>query len=563
MVLSIKTMISAVALILFHGHCQNNINSYPCAEAGIPSEPLYYDEQLVDHLSTNITTSNSNRTYWRHRYYASNKYFHGPGSPIFLIMGGEGEIKPSKGLYYPFIVEHLAKEFGAHVIQPEHRFYGESQPLGHDFDFTIIDYHQSDLNGSTPIITTSLMTSEQAMWDAVRLVQKIQADLGCSTNKTHDPHLYCPVITVGGSYPGFLSAMMRIRHPTVVDMAYAASAPMLFYSQNIKHPSDYYDHITKVAEKSSKGCSDAVRRTLVNETGPLLTGIQTVEELKKVASSLGICENTVPRYIIDAVDTAGSVEDMLLFYEELMMVVGYTFANCNMANYPPDNTTLLYQACQIFQNEDLTPEGKISQFLIGIDRADNDKATCFNMTAQVPSGNNATISSGDWSGVGTSHDGEMWDFQTCTLLVEQISFGGISDNSTSSMFPKREWTIEWMTNHCEKRFGVSPKPYQLVNEWKFNEEELGNITSKILFTNGMNDGWSVGGIQHNISDTILALNFENGAHHSDLSGVGPSDRDTPDIKSGFKQIQSILKHWLEEDKNTAFLRHQYSNQQVS
>lgn len=29
---------------------------------------------------------------------------------------------------------------------------------------------------------------------------------------------YCPVVTVGGSYPGFLSAMMRLRYPAVVDM---------------------------------------------------------------------------------------------------------------------------------------------------------------------------------------------------------------------------------------------------------------------------------------------------------------------------------------------------------
>ena len=50
--------------------------------------------------------------------------------------------------------------------------------------------------------------------------------------------------------------------------------------------------------------------------------------------------------------------------------------------------------------------------------------------------------------------------------------------------------------------------------------------------------------QNNISETLLALNFENGAHHSDLSGVGPSDRDTDDIKEGFVQIKNILEDWL-------------------
>ena len=49
----------------------------------------------------------------------------------------------------------------------------------------------------------------------------------------------CPVITVGGSYPGWLSAMMRLRYPEVVDMAYAGSAPMLFYSQLVDQAAYY------------------------------------------------------------------------------------------------------------------------------------------------------------------------------------------------------------------------------------------------------------------------------------------------------------------------------------
>jgi hypothetical protein len=54
----------------------------------------------------------------------------------------------------------------------------------------------------------------------------------------------------------------------------------------------------------------------------------------------------------------------------------------------------------------------------------------------------------------------------------------------------------------------------------------------------------VSGIQHNLTETLVALNFPNGAHHSDLSGKGPSPDDTDDIRHGFDQIEEILGAWL-------------------
>jgi len=60
------------------------------------------------------------------------------------------------------------------------------------------------------------------------------------------------------------------------------------------------------------------------------------------------------------------------------------------------------------------------------------------------------------------------------------------------------------------------------------------------------DGWSVGGIKTNLSDSLIALNFENGAHHSDLSHLGPNPNDTQDIAEGYKTIARLLGKWLNE-----------------
>jgi hypothetical protein len=314
---------------------------------------------------------------------------------------------------------------------------------------------------------------------------------------------------------------------------------MKFYSQHVNQ-TEYYNHITRVADEAYNGCSGAVRSNLVDSLGSMVRDVKTMDDFEEMLSMLGVCQDTVPTYI-----ETGDIEMIRnTFYQEINMIVAYTFANYNMAYYPPGNTTSLYQACSVFVNQDLEPYERLSRFLLRVNNSSSkstlvkQKQRCFDMTSQLPAGKNATISSGDWSGVGSQRNGQMWDFQTCHLLVEQIGFG------RGSMFPDRPWTMEWLVQHCQKRFGVVPDPYKLVQEWEFDDLEHLGVTH-ILFTNGLNDGWSVGGITHNISDTLLVLNFENGAHHSDLSAVGPSDRDTLDIQHGFLQIASILKEWLD------------------
>ena len=135
----------------------------------------------------------------------------------------------------------------------------------------------------------------------------------------------------------------------------------------------------------------------------------------------------------------------------------------------------------------------------------------------------------------------MWDFQLCTTVVDPIGF------SSESMFPKRRWTYTALTDYCQKRYGkeVTPRPHALVDDMGF-DDLVGNGASRILFTNGLQDMWSGGSYLENVSDSILALNFENGAHHSDLSHVGPSEKDTDDIRLGFVQITNILAKWLDE-----------------
>ena len=504
----------------------------PFVSAGMPAPELFFEHQLIDHDDPTAGT-------WSQRYYIWEYGFRGPGFPIFVIMGGEGNIEPQTGLMYPFVADTLANDLGAFVLQPEHRFYGKSLPVRVT---------------STYDPREKLFTPEQALKDAMKLVRFYQKLLQCSTDRSSPA--YCPVVTFGGSYPGWLSAMARLRFPEVVDMAYSASAPMRFYSQQTGQQA-YYDHIAEVADKALPGCASAVRSALStvndiilshsassqwitdesndkignhdnNSTSIVpLSGVQSIDDL---AVKLGFCKGSVPSYIKDA----------QTFADEVFMIFGYCTANDNMANYPPTTSTRLYEMCESFILGESSPMTKVAAFFQH--RLPTTNTGCVPMDSQMPTGRNATISGGDWSGDGTGRNGESWDFQTCTLLIEKIGF------SEKSMIPPRQWSLDWMNKHCHDRFGVTPQPFKLVFDWGFDYLVDKTNASHILFTNGLNDGWSVAGIKKTLSPTLIALNFPNGAHHSDLNGRVPSADDTPDIQAGFRTTRNILAGWLAELK---------------
>ena len=475
---------------------------------------LFYHDQLVNHFNDN------NKDTWKNRYYKSTTYFEGPGHPIFMLNGGEGVLGH---MVYPFITQHLASYFGAAVIQIEHRFYGPYPPVK---DATVSDLLE-------------LLTPQQAMADMVRLGKEFKKELKCSYHR--DSSNYCPIITVGASYPGNLAALLRLVYPDFVDIAYASSAPLRTHTQLVDQ-NVYYDIVTNAAEHASPGCANAVRMTLMEARDQIKEEISVTN----AAGKMNLCLHTLPQYITNL--------DILSV--DVMMAVGFSFANYDMDAYPPGPNLGLYKACRVFQDEDLqwfTPLEKVGIFFQLVKQAKegfktknlkdgvNNDSDCFDLSVFLPDGEHATITTSDWSGSGGGNDGKMWDFQLCTKYIAPIGF------SSESMFPPRKWTYKHLTTYCQLRYGkkVVPQPYELVKDFGF-DDLVGNGASRILFTNGKQDMWYGGSYTEDLSDTILALNFENGAHHSDLTHIGPQDDDTDDIKEGHIRIKQILEKWLDD-----------------
>ena len=110
---------------------------------------------------------------------------------MLVYTGNEGPIEGF--IANSQFLETLAASLGADLVFIEHRYYGTSQP------FDPIYYQH--------------LSSTQALADFAAIITHLQP-----TPKF--------VVAAGGSYGGMLAAWMRVKYPSIVGAAYAASAPL-------------------------------------------------------------------------------------------------------------------------------------------------------------------------------------------------------------------------------------------------------------------------------------------------------------------------------------------------
>ena len=408
-------------------------------------------------------------------------------------------------MLYPFITEDLAKRFGAAVVQPEHRFYGPYQPL--PFPSSVKD-------------RLDLFTPAQAMSDMRRLVmghlrEKGQDFEGCSPHRSSKK--YCPLITIGASYPGFLSAMFRLLHSDVVDMAYASSAPLLMYAQ-VTDNREYYNIVTRAAERASPGCAHAVKMTFT-EVDQLILDSPTVDD---AALAVGVCAgNQLPVALNTTKDLA----------EGLNLMAVYAFANNDMGVYPPGDN-VMYEVCQSFQDHSKNSTETLKAYFTAQAIADyEDSNGCKGpaSTSKVCSkeamdkyledmfvGDCKDMRSDSGPGPfdapedapeydkfdGREYDdGESWDFQTCTNLIF------LAGQGNESMFPVHLASYKESTQDCQDRFGSNiglPRPTELNNMWQFapGPALVETGVTRIVFVNGMQGMWMGGSYVEDLSDTF-------------------------------------------------------------
>ncbi|KAF8400545.1 hypothetical protein HHK36_013844 [Tetracentron sinense] len=130
--------------------------------------------------------------------------------------------------------------------------------------------------------------------------------------------------------------------------------------------------------------------------------------------------------------------------------------------------------------------------------------------------------------------------QACTEMVMPMTC------SNESMFPPSTFDYKDFSEQCMKKYGVMPRPHWITTEfggYRF-KQVIKRFGSNIIFSNGMQDPWSRGGVLKNISASIIALVTEKGAHHVDFRSATKDDPDW--LVEQRKQEVEIIQRWIDE-----------------
>ncbi|TKY48589.1 Lysosomal Pro-X carboxypeptidase [Spatholobus suberectus] len=131
-----------------------------------------------------------------------------------------------------------------------------------------------------------------------------------------------------------------------------------------------------------------------------------------------------------------------------------------------------------------------------------------------------------------------WRWQTCSEMVIPI---GIVNNT---MFQPDPFIFKSFAKDCKKQFGVSPRPHWVTTYYGGHNIKLvlQKFGSNIIFSNGLRDPYSSGGVLKNISDSLVAIHAVNGSHCLDILGANQSDPGWL-VEQRKKEIE-IMKGWI-------------------
>ncbi|KAK7261275.1 hypothetical protein RIF29_27584 [Crotalaria pallida] len=332
--------------------------------------------------------------------------------------------------------------------------------------------------------TIGYFNSAQAIADYAEVIIHVKKTLRAKKS---------PVIVIGGSYGGMLATWFRLKYPHLTIGALASSAPILYFD-NITPQSGYFDVVTRDFREASETCYETI--------------LKSWSEIDRVASQPNGLSILSQRF-----NTCRPLNDS----SELKDYLETLYASAAQYNRPPQ-----YPVTTICGGIDGASFGSdiLSKIAAGLVEFRGNRTCKINGPTNV------------------SETSVGWRWQTCSEMVIPIGIGN------DTMFQPDPFSLELFAKECKKQYGVSPRPHWVTTYYGGHDIKLTlqRFGSNVIFSNGLKDPYSIGGVLDNISDSLIAIHTTNGSHCLDILHANQNDPEWL-VQQRKKEIE-IIKRWI-------------------